>query len=115
MNIESMYFCMYCLQCFSSENVLSKHRTNYITINGKQAIKMPEKDNNILKFNNFYKQLPIPFVIYADFKLTDKIPVIFHNLRGYDSHFIMQEIGEIVKKHTYKNKKKVKRNRWILI
>ena len=34
-----------------------------------------------------------------------KIPVIFHNLRGYDSHFIMQEIGEIVKKHTYKNKK----------
>ena len=33
-----------------------------------------------------------------------KIPVIFHNLRGYDSHFIMQQIGEIVKKHTYKNK-----------
>ena len=34
-----------------------------------------------------------------------KIPVIFHNLRGYDSHFIMQDIGAIVKKHTYKNKK----------
>ena len=34
-----------------------------------------------------------------------KIPVIFHNLRGYDSHFIMQEIGAIVKKHTYINKK----------
>ena len=34
-----------------------------------------------------------------------KIPVIFHNLRGYDSHFIMQEIGAIVKKHAYKNKK----------
>ena len=34
-----------------------------------------------------------------------KIAVIFHNLRGYDSHFIMQEIGAIVKKHTYKNKK----------
>jgi len=24
-----------------------------------------------------------------NFKLTDNIPVIFHNLRGYDSHFIM--------------------------
>ena len=33
-----------------------------------------------------------------------KIPVIFHNLRGYDSHFIMQQIGQIVKNHAYKNK-----------
>ena len=34
-----------------------------------------------------------------------KIPVIFHNLRGYDSHFIMQEIGAIVKDNEYTNKK----------
>ena len=34
-----------------------------------------------------------------------KIPIIFHNLRGYDSHFIMQQIGEIAKKHGYMNKK----------
>ena len=25
-----------------------------------------------------------------------KIPIVFHNLRGYDGHFIMQNIGKIV-------------------
>ena len=40
-----------------------------------------------------------------NYRLTDKIPVIFHNLKGYDSHFIMQTIGEIANKYTHKNKK----------
>ena len=30
-----------------------------------------------------------------NFKLTNTIPVVFHNLRGYDSHLIMQEMGAI--------------------
>ena len=238
---ERKHFCMHCLQCFSSERVLSDHKDNCITVNGTQAVKMPDKNNNTLKYNNFHKQQPVPFVIYADFeaitekisgcqpnnnksyteayqKHTDcgygykivccyddkyskptktyrgkkavykfmeamldevkyckkvakkefnkplrmtkedekefqkakechicnkkyinedikvrdhchitgkyrgsahqecnlkltvnpeevKIPVIFHNLRGYDSHFIMQEIGAIVKNHAYTNKK----------
>ena len=238
---ERKHFCMHCLQCFSSERVLNNHKENCIIINGKQAINMPKKGENILKYTNHHKQQAVPFVIYADFeaitekirgcqpnnyksyteayqKHTDcgygykvvcryddkytkpiniyrgekavykfmekmleevkycknimkkefnkqlittdndelsfkleqkchiceesykdkdirvrdhchitgkyrgsahqdcnlklrlnpeeiKIPVIFHNLRGYDSHFIMQQIGEITKKHTYKNYK----------
>ena len=238
---DKKHFCMHCLQFFSSDRVLNEHKDNCIQVNGTQAVKMPTKDNNILKFNNFHKQQAVPFVIYSDFeaiiekisgckpnndksyteayqKHTDcgygykvvccyddkytkpvqiyrgekavykfmeamleevkyckktmkrcfnkplkmtsddvdafekakechicnkqytekdirvrdhchitgkfrgsahqgcnlqlrvnpeeiKIPVIFHNLRGYDSHFIMQEIGAIVKNHTYKNKK----------
>ena len=234
------HFCMYCLQCFSREDVLTEHKNNCISINGKQAINMPEKGDKVY-FKNHHKQLPVPFVIYADFeaitekiqgcqpnneksyteayqkhtdcgygykvvccyddkyskpvqihrgenavhkfmenmleevnwckskmkkhfnkplkmtkenetdfqkatkcyicdiKYTDKdihvrdhchitgkfrgsahqdcnlklqmkpdnikIPVILHNLRGYDSHFIMQQIGKIAKKHTYKNKR----------
>ena len=47
-----------------------------------------------------------------NYTLIDKIPVIFNSLKGYDSHFIIQTIGEIANKHTYKNKEKGKLNRW---
>ena len=234
------HFCMYCLQCFSREDVLTEHKNNCISINGKQAINMPEKGDKVY-FKNHHKQQAVPFIIYSDFEAltekvygckqnnnksyteayqshkdcgygykvvccyddkytkpvqiyrgenavykfmenmleevnwckskmkkhfnkplkmtkedekdfqkaikchicdqqytdkdirvrdhchitgkfrgsahqdcnlkpqikpeTIKIPVIFHNLRGYDSHFIMQEIGKIAKEHTYTNKK----------
>ena len=71
---ERKHFCMHCLQCFSSERVLNNHKDNCIQVNGTQAIRMPDKDNNILKFNNHHKQQPLPFVIYADFEaITEKI------------------------------------------
>ena len=69
---EKKHFCMYCLQCFSSESILVKHANNCLTINGSQAINMPKQGDNILKFNNFHKQLPVPFVIYADFEAITK-------------------------------------------
>ena len=69
---ERKHFCMYCLQCFSSERILANHANNCLTINGAQAINMPKQGENILKFNNFHKQLPVPFVIYADFEAITK-------------------------------------------
>ena len=65
---------MHCFQCFSSEDVLTNHKINCTVINGEQAIKMPDKDNNILKFRNFHKQMPVPFVICSGFEaITEKI------------------------------------------
>ena len=34
------------------------------------------------------------WICNVNFKLTKKVPVIFYNLRGYDSHVIMQETGK---------------------
>ena len=74
---ERKHFCMHCLQCFISERVLSDHKDNCITVNGTQAVKMPDKDNNILKFNNFHKEQQVPFVIYADFEaITERYLVV---------------------------------------
>ena len=69
---ERKHFCIYCLQCFSSQRILANHGNNCLTINGAQAINMPKQSENILKFNNFHKQLPVPFVIYADFEAITK-------------------------------------------
>jgi len=68
---ERKHFCLYCLQCFSSERILMNHKENCIQVNGEQAIEMPNKDN-ILKFTNHHKQLPVPFVIYADLEAITK-------------------------------------------
>ena len=63
---------MHCLQCFSSERILANHVKICLKINGNQAINMPKKGENILKFNNFHKQLQVPFAIYADFEAITK-------------------------------------------
>ena len=49
---ERKHFCMFCLQCFSSEQVLTNHKEICIQINGEEAIKMPEKGTKV-KFANF--------------------------------------------------------------
>jgi len=84
---------MHCLQCFSSERVLNNHKNYCIQVNGVQGVKMPDKDNNILKFNNFHKQQPVPFVIYADFEaITEKISTC----QPFDKNHIQQHIKNIL-------------------
>ena len=68
-NKNKKWFCKSCLQCFSSENVLIKHKENCLSINGKQSVKIEE---GIIKFQNYFKQIPVPFKIYADFECNLK-------------------------------------------
>ena len=66
------HFCMYCVSHFNSEDAPTNHTSNCITINGEQAIKMPEKGSTI-KFENYHRQLQAPFVIYADFEEDSEV------------------------------------------
>ena len=52
------------LQCFSSEKVLIEHKENCLIINGKQSKKLK---SDLISFKNYFKQLPVPLKIYADF------------------------------------------------
>ena len=73
-NKNKKWFCRSCLQCFSSESVLIKHKENCLSINGKQSVKL---EKGTIKFENYFKQIPVPFKIYADFEC---------NLRGVESY-----------------------------
>ena len=73
-NKNRKWFCKSCLQCFSRESVLIKHKENHFSINGKQSVKLKK---GIHEFENDFKQISVPFKIYAGFEC---------NLRGVESY-----------------------------
>ena len=64
-NKNKKWFCKSCCWCFSSENVLIKHKEYCLSINGQQSINL---EKGTIEFNNYFKQLPFPFKIYAEFE-----------------------------------------------
>ena len=62
------HFCRYCLQSFSTEEILKRHIKDCFKINGKQRIIMPKKGEYV-KFNNYERKVrSSPFIVYADFE-----------------------------------------------
>ena len=57
------YYCMHCLQDFTTEELLDQHKKQCLLINGSQAVNY---ESRIIKFKNYEKQVPIIFKIYAD-------------------------------------------------
>ena len=49
--------------------MLIKHKKYCLSINGKQSVKLEE---GIIKFENYFKQILVPFKIYADFECNFK-------------------------------------------
>ena len=54
---------------FSSINVLAEHKEVCLSINRAQSVRL-EKET--IEFKNYFKQIPVPFKIYADFEYNLK-------------------------------------------
>ena len=68
-NKNKKWFCRNYLQCFIGKSVLIEHKGKCLSINGKQSV--------IIEFENYFKQIPVPFKIYAGFD---------SNLRGVECY-----------------------------
>ena len=56
-NKNKKWFCKSCLQCFSSENILTKHKEDCLYISGQQSINL---EKGTTEFKKYSKQLPVP-------------------------------------------------------
>ena len=65
-----IFICKKCFSHYTKPELLEKH-IKYCSTNETVAVKMPEP-NTMLYFKNYHKQLPFPFVVYADFECFTK-------------------------------------------
>ena len=54
---------MHCLQNFTTEEILNKHKKLCLLINDTQS---PIYEKGIIKFENYDNQILFPFKVYAD-------------------------------------------------
>ena len=67
---SKIFICKKCFTHYTKEELLEKH-IKYCSNNETVSVKMPEP-GRMLYFKNYHKQLPIPFVVYADFECFTK-------------------------------------------
>ena len=92
-NKNKKWFCKSYLQCFSNENVLIKHKEDCLSINGQQSVNL---EKGIIKFENYFKQLPVPFKIYADFGCNLK------NVECYEGTYTKKYHEHVLCSYAYK-------------
>ena len=82
-NKNKKYFCKSCLQCFSSRNVFTQHKEVCLSINGTQSVRF---EKGTIVFKNYFKQIPVPFKIDADFECNLK------SVEGYEGSYSKKQI-----------------------
>ena len=80
------------------KNFLIKHKENSLIINGKQSVKVK---SGSISFKNYFKQLPVPFKIYADFECILKRVRGSHRNNGsytekYQDHILCSFVYKVV-------------------
>ena len=85
-NKNKKYIRKSCLQFFSSKNVLTEHKKVCVSINGAQSVRLKKRT---IEFKNYFKQIPVPFKIYAEFECSLKIVVSYEGSyeEKYRDHF----------------------------
>ena len=70
---DTKHYYMLCLTGFSREDLLENHKKYCNGLKGKPTrIDMPKEEERIVSFQNYYKQMRAPYVIYADFEALVK-------------------------------------------
>ena len=78
-NHDGDFYCLNCFHSYRTKNKLNAHKK--ICKNHEYChIEMPNKDNNIIKYNQGEKSLKSSFIIYADLEcLLAKINTCYNN------------------------------------
>ena len=67
------FYCILCLTRFTRAHLLVDHKKYCNGVNGRPTkIDMPEEGKNILAFQNYHKQMKVPYMINADFEALVK-------------------------------------------
>ena len=76
---EKDFYCLNCFHSYRTKNKLESHK-KICENHGYCHVKMPAKDNNIIKYNHGEKSMKVPFIIYADLEcLLEKMSICINN------------------------------------